>query len=238
MITVGDIPRSLARRLLPWRCTLCAGQAPDGLELCGECDAGLPRVRHGCPRCGLGANRADLAGLCSFCAARPPCFHRAVAPMAYGYPVDRLLLGLKFGRRIHLARALARGIARKARDEIEQGLLDMPEALVPVPLHSRRLAERGFNQAEEIARFVARELGIPVVPGVCRRVRRTRMQSRLSDQERRSNVAGAFECSGSPRFPAIVDDVVTTGATADAMAGALIAAGADRVQVWAVARAG
>ena len=113
----------------------------------------------------------------------------------------------------------------------------MPDALIPVPLHPRRLAERGFNQAEEIARFISREVGVPVVGGICRRVRPTRMQSRLSDQDRRSNVAGAFECSQSPERPAIVDDVVTTGATADALAAALITAGADRVQVWAVARA-
>ena len=157
--------------------------------------------------------------------------------MAYDYPVDRLLLGLKFGRRIHLARALAHGIAASVREQIEQGLLEMPDALIPVPLHPRRLAERGFNQAEEIARFIGREVGVQVVGDICRRVRHTRMQSRLSDQDRRSNVAGAFECSRSPERPAIVDDVVTTGATADAVAAALITSGADRVQVWAVARA-
>lgn len=168
---------------------------------------------------------------------RPPCFHRTFAPLAYDYPVDRLLLGLKFGRRMHLARALAQAIAESVRSQVRQGLLEMPEALAPVPLHPRRLAKRGFNQAEEIARFIGREIGLPVLPGLCRRVRHTRMQSRLGDEDRKANVADAFACSESPLRPAIVDDVVTTGATADAVAAALIAAGAEQVQVWAAARA-
>lgn len=168
---------------------------------------------------------------------RPPRFHRTFAPLSYGYPVDRLLLGLKFGRRMHLARALAQSIAEGVRSQLRQGLVEMPEALVPVPLHPRRLAKRGFNQAEEIARFIGREIGLPVLPGLCRRVRHTRMQSRLSDEDRQGNVADAFACSESPLRPAIVDDVVTTGATADALAAALIAAGAEHVQVWAAARA-
>ncbi len=228
---------TLARLLLPWRCALCAGRASDGRELCEECDADLPRVENACARCGLGIRTTDVSGICGNCVVKPPRYHRTVAPMAYDYPVDRLLLGLKFGRRVHLARALAHAIAVRVRQHAERGLLEMPDALVPVPLHPRRLAERGFNQAEEIARFVGRKTGVPLASGICRRTRHTRMQSRLSDEERLSNVAGAFACSESPKRPAIVDDVVTTGATVDALAGALIAAGADQVQVWAVARA-
>ena len=181
--------------------------------------------------------RTDVTGACGRCAVRPPGFHRTVAPLAYDYPVDRLLLGLKFGRRMHLARALGQAIAEDVRSQVERGVLEIPDALAPVPLHPRRLAKRGFNQAEEIARLIAREIGVPMLPDVCRRVRHTRMQSRLSDEERRLNVAGAFACAQSPLRPAIVDDVVTTGATADAMAAALIAAGAEHVQVWAAARA-
>lgn len=181
--------------------------------------------------------RTDVTGTCGRCTVRPPGFYQTVAPLAYDYPVDRLLLGLKFGRRMHLARALGQAIAEGVRSQVERGVLEMPEALAPVPLHPRRLAKRGFNQAEEIARLIAREIGVPMLPDICRRVRHTRMQSRLSDEERRLNVAGAFACAQSPLRPAIVDDVVTTGATVDAMAAVLIAAGAERVQVWAAARA-
>lgn len=227
----------LMRLVLPWRCALCAGQAPDGRELCNECDAGLPRAVQACPRCGIRMRKTDLAGMCGRCVVRPPRFHRMVAPLAYEYPVDRLLLGLKFGRRMHLARALAHAIAEGVRSEVERGRMEMPEVLAPVPLHPRRQAKRGFNQAEEIARFIGREIGVPVLPGICRRVRHTRMQSRLSDEERLQNVAQAFACSQAPLRPAIVDDVVTTGATADAVAAALIDAGAEHVQVWAAARA-
>lgn len=227
----------LLRFLLPWRCALCAGPARDGRELCDGCAGGLPRAGQACPRCGTRMGRIDVTGVCGRCAVRPPGFHRTFAPLAYDYPVDRLLLGLKFGRRTHLARALGQAIAEGVRSEVEKGLLEMPEVLAPVPLHPRRLARRGFNQAEEIARFIGRGLGVPMRPDICRRVRHTRMQSRLSDEERRRNVADAFACAHSPLRPAIVDDVVTTGATADAMAAALIAAGAEHVQVWAAARA-
>ncbi|MCY3941837.1 MAG: ComF family protein [Gammaproteobacteria bacterium] len=229
--------RGLVRFLLPWRCALCAGQARDGRELCDACAEGLPRAEQACPRCGIRVGRTDVTGTCVRCAVRPPGFHRMVAPLAYDYPVDRLLLGLKFGRRMHLARALGQAIAEGVRSQVERGVLEMPDALAPVPLHPRRLAKRGFNQAEEIARLIAREIGVPMLPDICHRVRHTRMQSRLSDEERRLNVAGAFACARSPLRPAIVDDVVTTGATADAMAAALIAAGAEHVQVWAAARA-
>jgi len=228
---------ALANLLLPWRCALCAGPAPAGRELCEGCEADLPRVEQACPRCALASAVADVSGLCVRCAAQPPRFHRALAPLAYDYPVDRLLLGLKFGRRAYLARALARQIAVRAREEIERGRLDAPDALVPVPLHPKRLARRGFNQSEEIARFVGKAIGVPVRAGICRRVRHTKMQSQLSDEDRRANVAGAFACSDAPLRPAIIDDVITTGATVDAVAGALAGAGAEYLHGWAVARA-
>ena len=227
----------LAQLVLPWRCALCAGRAPDRRELCEDCEAGLPRSEQACPRCGIRMGKLELTGVCGRCLVRPPRFHRMLAPLAYEYPVDRLLLGLKFGKRMHLARALGQAIAEGVRAEVASGRMDMPEVLAPVPLHPRRLAKRGFNQAEEIARFIGREIGLPVTPGLCRRVRHTRMQSRLSDDERVRNVAQAFACSQSPLRPAIVDDVVTTGATADAVAEALIDAGAEHIQVWAAARA-
>ncbi len=228
---------ALTNLLLPRRCSLCAGPSPAGRELCNGCEADLPRVAQACPRCALASAVTDTSGLCVRCAAQPPRFHRALAPLAYNYPVDRLLLGLKFGGRAHLARALAQQIAARVREEVERGLLDMPDMLVPVPLHPKRLAQRGFNQAEEIARFVGRDIGVPVRPGICRRVRHTKMQSRLSDEERRANVAGAFLCSAAPQHAAIVDDVITTGATVDAVAAALGSAGAEHLHVWAVARA-
>ena len=236
MAIFRPIHARLARLLLPWRCALCAGPAPAGRELCEGCEADLPRNADACPRCALALAVTDVSGLCQRCAIQPPAYFRTVAPLAYDFPVDRLLLGLKFGRRMHLARPLAHTVANRVRSDVQLGLLDMPETLIPVPLHPRRLARRGFNQAEEIARFIGQEIGLPVTPGCCRRVRHTRMQSRLSDEERLGNVAGAFACGDSPEQPAIVDDVVTTGATVNALAGALIAAGAQQVQVWAVAR--
>ena len=116
----------------------------------------------------------------------------------------------------------------------------MPELLLPVPLHPKRLRERGFNQALEIARPLGRRFQIPVEARACRRIRATRPQSELALAERRGNLRGAFAVRGAltARHLAIVDDVVTTGATVSALARVLLRQGVQRVDVWAVARRG
>ena len=121
----------LARFLLPWRCALCAGVARDGRGLCDACAEYLPRADQACPRCGIRVSGTAVTGTCMRCSFRPPGFHRMVAPLAYDYPVDRLLLGLKFGRRMHLARALGQAIAEGVRSQVERGVLEVPEALAP-----------------------------------------------------------------------------------------------------------
>jgi ComF family protein len=114
-----------------------------------------------------------------------------------------------------------------------------PTLLVPVPLHPRRLRERGFNQAQRIARILSLRLGIPVANHAIRRVLRTPDQKQLSAEARKANLRGAFEASAvcKGQDVAVVDDVVTTGATADAIAGALLGAGAAEVRIWCLARA-
>lgn len=157
------------------------------------------------------------------------------AALAYEYPVDRLVQGAKFHRRLHQARALGEllGMALAARPRPQP----VPELLVPVPLHARRLAERGYNQALEIARPVAERLGLVLAPSLARRVVATAAQTGLSRAARRRNLRGAFVAGGcAGRRVAIVDDVITTGSTAAALLRALRRAGAAQVEVWAVAR--
>jgi ComF family protein len=152
----------------------------------------------------------------------------------YAYPVDHFIRALKFrGERV-FARVLGELLAREHRS---RGW-DLPDCIVPMPLHVSRLRERGFNQSLEIARFAAASLGARVdAQSLVRRIA-TREQSGLSLEARRKNVRGAFEVVRPlpPGRIALLDDVVTSGSTAHAAARALLDGGADEVEIWAAAR--
>ncbi len=149
---------------------------------------------------------------------------------AYAHPLDKLVQALKYGERLSLANSLADSLARR--------VLRSPDYVIPMPLHPLRLRERGFNQSLELARRIAGRLGIPILPDACRRVRDTPPQSALAWKERGSNVRRAFDCESdlSGKHIAVVDDVMTSGATLNEVAIALRKAGASEVSAWVVAR--
>jgi ComF family protein len=224
MSTIGPgirrLARTVASALLPPVCCLCgaAGQPPD-LDLCDVCATLLP-VLDG----GSGSGPAIGDGT----------LVRSLFLYKYEYPVDHLIRALKFrGERV-FARVLGELLAREHRARAMQ----LPSIIVPMPLHASRYRERGFNQALEIARFAARSLGARVDAHVLARTLATREQSGLSLQARRKNVRRAFEVVRPlPRGRiALLDDVVTTGSTAMAAAQALAAAGAEELELWAIAR--
>lgn len=162
---------------------------------------------------------------------------RTWAPFEYSYPLDHYLQALKFGHGRILGRALALLLRAPLRQALEGEAL-RADTLVPVPLHSKRLRERGYNQAAEIARTLAAEVGLPVVVGGVHRAGGAAAQSSLGARARRTNVAGVFSVreSFSGRRVAIVDDVITTGATINSLATALLGAGAASVEAVALAR--
>jgi len=222
-----DLRTTLARALLGQDCVLCT--APSGDELlCAGCAADLPRVADACPQC---AGPSPGGAACGTCLTHPPHFDATIAAWRYEFPVDRLVLALKFGQRLALAEAFGAALAGAARDR-------RVDALVPMPLAGARLAERGFNQALEIARHVARRTDAPLAPALARRVRDTAPQIDLPHDARAANVRGAFECDAdvAGRVLAVVDDVMTTGATLEELARTLKRAGAARVENWVVAR--
>jgi len=226
--------RSLIHRLFPATCLLCLepGQAP-ALDLCRGCEQDLPRTSRGCAICAAPVAGPTIA--CSSCLARRPAFEAAFAPYRYEFPLVELIHRLKYGGQAAVARILGSLLARRIAERGPPAV----DALVPVPLHPSREARRGYNQAGEIARFAGQILSLPVAGGIATRVRATEEQAALPASVRRVNVNGAFEALAGcvPAAVAIVDDVMTTGATADALAGALKRAGCRRVEVWAVARA-
>jgi ComF family protein len=220
--------------LFPATCLLCLdpGQAP-ALDLCRGCEEDFPHNRPACPVCAMPL--ADEAAACRGCAGAMRGFDCAFAPYRYEFPLVELVHGLKYGGQIATARILGtllgRRIAERGRPAVD--------AIVPVPLHPRREARRGYNQAREIAVFASAPLRLPVMTRLARRVRDTAEQAKLPARERRRNLQGAFELRAAPppRI-AIVDDVLTTGATVESLARALRAGGCRRIEVWAVARAG
>lgn len=225
--------------LLPAACLSCgaslgAGRWPFGL--CSPCCGRLERVPAGCWRCGRPLAGAALPHRfeCGHCRLRPPAFDRLLAPWAYRPPLDSVLRGLKFSRLDYLADDLGAALLAETRTALGE-----VDGVVAVPLHGWRLYRRGYNQAELIARELARGLGVPVLRPLRRR-RATAPQSRLPRRERQRNVMQAFALRRGwdlrDRCLALVDDVITTGATLDAAAKVLRRAGARRIIAVAVAR--
>jgi ComF family protein len=224
--------RSLVQAALPQCCTLCSARSGSAL-LCAPCMNALPALPAACPVC---AQPSPGGSLCGACLKRQPAFTATIAACRYAFPLDRLVQALKYERRLHVAEPLGDLLAAAvARAPAARTL---PQALVAVPLTAARQCERGFNQAGEIARTVARRSGLPVVHGLAR-TGSAPPQATSSRSQRMRNVRGAFACSR--RFDglhvALVDDVMTSGATLDAAARALLRAGAARVDAWVVARA-
>jgi len=172
--------------------------------------------------------------VCGRCGDRPP-FAATRAAYLYAPPLDRLVQELKFAGRLGHARLLGELLAA----HLQAVGTPPPEMVIPVPLHPRRLRTRGYNQARELARPVARRLDVPLCAHAARRLRDTAAQSDLDAAARRRNVRGAFavDAGVAGRRVALVDDVVTTGNTVTELARALVAAGAERVEVWCLARA-
>lgn len=218
---------------LPNLCALC-GDMSQG-TLCAGCDeAYWNESRLRCAVCAVPlptARRASGARYrCADCMAEPPPFDATFALADYRPPLDTLAIGLKFRARLMLAREFAQRLARLAQESRQDGS-DWPEVIAPVPLAGQRLTERGYNQAWQIARPLARALHVRGDATVLRRVIHTAPQSRLDVDARRLNVGSAFKVTRAVRglHVGVVDDVMTTGATLEALARTLKAAGARRV---------
>ena len=222
--------RALFDALLPPRCALCAAVASGGF--CGDCRELLPWISAACEICGA---EMQVAGVCGECLAHRPHYDHAVIPFRYRAPIAGQIQTFKYQDRLRNVAPLAAGIC--ARVWQQPTATPLPDVIVPVPLHQKRLRQRGFNQALLLARAVGDELGVDVNGDWLARVKHTKTQTGLGKRARAENVRGAFVAADRPPpFVALIDDVVTSGSTVNACARALKNAGVESVGVWAAAR--
>lgn len=226
---------SLFARMMPQDCQLCGASSP--ATICDLCAGDLPiRLTQGCKCCAQIGDVESLEGeICGDCLADPPKFDVTQSAFLYAFPLDKLLQSFKFNANLalldlfvdHFVTALKRNAAI------------MPDAIIPMPLARKRLATRGFNQSALLAREIGKKLGVKVESHGLLRVRETPPQAGLDRTARLVNMKGAFDCAqnlAGLRI-ALVDDVMTTGATMSDAARALKKQGAARIDAWAIARA-
>jgi ComF family protein len=254
-MTVAAVISEALQLLWPARCAGCDRVVPERLLFCGACSLSLSPLLGACPGCALPQGDGNPQGRrCATCRRVPFPFAAATAPLEYGEALADGIVRMKHAGRRDLARRLARLLVCPLADALARGGLGAADAVVPVPLHARRLRRRGFNQALELARWARRELSRapPERAGAWPRLERrlllrtrdTRELGHAGPAERMAEVEGAFAIAEGAdparvrgrRF-LLVDDVLTTGATASACAGVLLAAGARSVDVLVLARA-
>lgn len=203
-------------------------------DLCHACLKDLPILAQKCQRCGI----QSFSTTCGRCLKNPPPFAACHSLFAYEPPFTYMVLNLKYHQRLANARVLGELLVEKIQQEwyYHQSL---PDLIIPVPLHENRLKERGFNQAVEIARPIARKLKLKIAPQAIRRIRNTPPQAQLTADERQKNIRQAFivEADVTNKRVVIIDDVVTTGATVAEITRVLLQQGAKSVEVWCCGRA-
>lgn len=233
--TVDSAVAALLQLLAPARCFWC-GAVGAAHGACAACSRALPWNDRACRACGLPLGSGHDTSVCGDCLREAPPQDRSWVAFRYAAPVSQAIVELKFRGRLAPAHVLGGLMARRLARRAEP----LPELLVPVPLWDARLRRRGYNQALELGRELARMLSLRLAPLAARRVRATLEQTRLDAAARRRNVRGAFVVDAGAvrgRHVALLDDVVTTGATIAELARAMRAAGAARIEAWAAARA-
>lgn len=232
----------MIRSALPAACIVCGQAAGRDFSICRDCERSMPELGDCCRRCGVelrGAPSQDSC--CNLCLRSPPSFETCKAAFPYVTPINRLIAHFKFSARFDVGYSLSRVLA----DVFNAHYRDTakPELLLPVPLHPRRLSSRGYNQAMEVCKVLSQHCRVATSDSVLQKTRNTEAQTEMtSATARKNNLRGAFALRNPHRLKnvthiALVDDVVTTMATVEAIAKLLQAHGRCRIDVWCLARA-
>lgn len=218
-------------------CLLCDERTDTRFALCTACELELPCLGDSCQRCALPLPMAGLT--CGFCLKHPPAFESVHAPWVYGFPIDSLIIRFKHNSKWPYGRLLAELLGQSLRNHFDTGN-DPPDVLLPVPLSVKRLRQRGYNQSSLLADWLSAHLNIPCREHWLLRPQDTTAQQTLDAKTRKRNLLQAFNLAPGVvvrgLHVALVDDVLTTGATAQSLARLLLKAGARRVDVYCLAR--
>jgi len=214
-------------------CYLC--ESPNqhsNYDICPQCLSDLPYINQACSRCALPL-QSDTP-VCGQCISLPPSYDVLQSPFEYRYPIDKFITELKFRQKLYRAQSLGQLFS----EYIKSKNIPLPECIIPVPLHPKRLQQRGYNQALEIARVVSAKLNIPINRELCVRVKDTKPQSNLNARSRQQNIENAFEIKQPSHYQHVVifDDVITTGNTVETLAKLLRQHNIKIIQVWSIAR--
>ncbi len=230
-----QILTQLSYKLLPATCIVCRLPAKQTLDLCPLCLGDLPWLKNNCYQCALPLEATKNTTLCGECLQQRPSFAQTIALFHYAPPIDHLLKQLKFYQHLVNAKILGTLMTRKITEVYQEQSL--PQIIIPIPLHHKRLQQRGYNQALELARPIAKALRIKIDKFNCQRHRATIPQVSLSAKQRKQNLHNAFTIKNlAATHIAIVDDVMTTGTTITAFSSALRKAGAIKIDIWVCAR--
>jgi len=228
-------------RLFTPCCVLCDTHITGDISLCEPCLQDLPRIKVGCYQCGLPLQHDLISTLCGRCQQSPPPIDYLISSLLYDYPVGYLISQLKFQGNLTYAKIFSHLLLSTLKEYYFSSpfKLELPDIILPVPLHKNRIRQRGFNQALEIARPIGKKLARPVSTNTVQRSKYTQAQSLLSAKERRKNLQHSFMLTKpiDAKHIVLLDDVVTTGTTVYELAALLKKSGVEKVGVWAVARA-
>ncbi len=230
--------KAVGDRLLPGACLLCGLCAAHDIDLCAACEQSLPRLG---PHCDICAQPLTRSATCGRCLSKKPSFNTVKAPLLYQYPVDLLLQRFKFKGQLAAGKVLSQLLAKYLKTQIVNGHYTLPDLLIPVPLHWKKRFARGFNQSEEIARELSQQLNIKYCRHTIKRTLNTPAQHHLSRAERQHIPHQTFAPGPASKLLAganiaLVDDVLTTGSTAQALSQRLLKEGAISVEIWLLAR--
>ena len=226
-------------RFISNHCLLCLSPTHNKRLLCLNCEKDLPKNDAHCVICAIplaakGAQEISLSLVCGKCQKNPPHYTTSIIPHIYASPLKQLISQLKFHSNLTYAPLLAHSFIAS----LQHRTSNLPECIIPIPLHTKRLHERGFNQAIELSQIISKQLNIPLDYSLCQRNKYTPFQSGLSAKQRKLNLKNAFSLTKSHQYKhvAIFDDVVTTGTTVNELARQLKISGVETIEVWAIAR--
>lgn len=221
---------------IPFNCYCCGQTSYTGLNMCSQCQQYLlnwPIYAYHCYQCGRKLQEQNQYLRCGQCIKKPPYIDQLVFINDYEGLLRQLITQFKFHKKHFLQSLLADLLSQRVVDE------QLPSALIPVPLHPKKYIQRGFNQAEVISQYISNQFNIPYLNGVCQRIKNTHSQSELKGNERYLNVKNAFQVNHSINYPtiAIIDDVVTTGYTVNALSRVIKQqTQVQSISVWCLAR--